>query len=141
VSDGVAMGDQIRQVIRSSLHRAACRRAQEEGARVVVFGHTHEPVVEALPDGAVYVNSGSWTWRADFTGEGKDTWRDLFLHPERFMQDRHLSYVRVDYDAGGNPTASLQVPAPSVERVPWLVASWRRLKAWFVQLLRRFRHL
>lgn len=107
-ADTVAMGDQVRQGVRSALSRAARQRAEESGAAVVLFGHTHDAEIEALPDGGAYVNSGTWTWRADFTGQGKSTWRDLFDHPERFTDDRRLSYARVDYDGEGRPSASLK---------------------------------
>lgn len=136
--DGQAMGDDLRQAIRSSLHEAARQRAAEQGAGLVVFGHTHEPLVEALPDGACYINSGSWTWRADFTGEGKQSWNDLFAHPERFTQDRQLSYVRVDYDGAGKPVGQLQSTAPSGSSKPWRLGWWRRMKLGMSRFLQRF---
>jgi UDP-2,3-diacylglucosamine pyrophosphatase LpxH len=107
VPDPVNMGDQVRERVNSSLYAIASRRAVEEGVQLVTFGHTHDASVEPLPEGGVYINSGTWTWRADFSGEGKETWRDLFEHPERFTGDRRLSYVRIDYDEEGRPSGQL----------------------------------
>jgi UDP-2,3-diacylglucosamine pyrophosphatase LpxH len=125
-----AMGDRIRQQVHSSLFRAACTRAIEEGVKLVVFGHTHEPGVEFMPNGGTYINSGTWTWSGDFGEVGKETWKDLFEHPERFTDDRRLCYIRIDYDDEGQPLGKLLsydtgqrlgVPRPS-----W----WRRLVAY-----------
>ncbi len=104
--DPVDMAEQIRARVRSSLFRIASARAVEEGAKLVTFGHTHDASCEELPDGGVYINSGTWTWRADMGGAGKETWRDLFEHPERFTDDRLLSYVRIDYE-GEEPKGRL----------------------------------
>jgi UDP-2,3-diacylglucosamine pyrophosphatase LpxH len=109
----VAMGDQVRQRVASSLFEIAGKKAVEEGAQVVSFGHTHDASLESLPNGATYINSGTWTWRADFSGAGKETWRDLFAHPERFTNDRLLSYVRIDYDDQDQAQGSLHAWGPS----------------------------
>ena len=81
----------------------------------------------------MYINSGTWTWRADFSGAGKETWKDLFEHPERFTDDRLLSYVRIDYDEAGEPHGQLLAYEPSppdegpVDEVVEQVASlWER---------------
>jgi hypothetical protein len=135
VSDPLALGEQVQQRVRSSLFEMAALRAEEEGVRLVTFGHTHDAGVEPLPNGAVYINSGTWTWRADFGQEGKETWRDLFLHPERFTQDRVLSFVRIDYDEQGEPSGRLvayepkEKPEPGLE--PPLPGLWRQVTAWF----------
>ncbi|HTJ46718.1 MAG TPA: hypothetical protein VL463_31645 [Kofleriaceae bacterium] len=42
------------------LRLAAQRIRARVDAPFVVFGHTHEPVHEALPTGGAYVNSGTW---------------------------------------------------------------------------------
>jgi UDP-2,3-diacylglucosamine pyrophosphatase LpxH len=138
VPDPVVMGDRIQSRVHSSLYEIARLRALEEGAKVVSFGHTHDAGVEPLPDGGVYINSGTWTWRADFTGEGKETWKDLFEHPERFTEDRLLSYVRIDYDDAGEPSGRLLAyeppPAPvrREEEVPEVpIPLWERVSAWF----------
>lgn len=114
----VAMGDQARIQVRSALLDAARRIAAEEGAAVVVFGHSHEPLRQEF-DGGTYLNSGTWTWSGDFTGAGPETWRELFEHPERFTDDRRLSYVRVDYDGAGRPAGRLlEVPRDALPPAP-----------------------
>jgi UDP-2,3-diacylglucosamine pyrophosphatase LpxH len=107
VSDPVAMGDQFRAKVHSSLFAAASRLAKEEGAKLVLFGHTHDAGMESLPGGSTYINCGTWTWRADFSREGRRRWRDLFEHPEWFTGERRLSYVRIDYDEEGQPHGKL----------------------------------
>ena len=46
--DPVAMGDQIRARVNSSLYEIAKVRAQEEGVKLVTFGHTHDAAKELL---------------------------------------------------------------------------------------------
>lgn len=138
VPDPVAMGDRIHERVNSSLYNIAAQRAAEEGVTLVSFGHTHDASVEPLPDGGTYINSGTWTWRADFGGVGKETWRDLFEHPERFTNDRLLSYVRIDYDGEGRPAGRLEAFDPSApperkddgRELSW----WDRVVAWFRRL-------
>lgn len=105
--DAVEMGQEIRRRVESSLFAAARRRAMEEDVQFITFGHTHEAGEELLPGGGVYVNSGTWTWKGDFGGEGADMWRKLFEDPDSFTGDRRLSYVRVDYDEEGRPEGHL----------------------------------
>jgi hypothetical protein len=88
-------------------------RALEEGAKLVTFGHTHEASEEPMPDGGSYINSGTWTWTADFTRAGDQTWWDLFNQPERFTGSRRRSYVRIDYDEEGQPSGRLMIYEPS----------------------------
>jgi hypothetical protein len=131
----VVMGDRIRARVHSSLYEAAARRAVEERVGLVTFGHTHDAAEEALPGDGFYINSGTWTWRADFGGEGKDAWRDLFFHPERFTEDRKLSYVRIDYDEAGRPTGRLEEYKPDLlpelaEAGELVVGRWQRFVAW-----------
>ena len=143
VSDPLAMGDQLRQRVKSSLYGTAVRCAEDEKAQVIVFGHTHDASTEDLPGGGVYFNSGTWTWRADFSGAGKETWRDLFEHPERFAGDRLPSYVRIDYDDAGQPTGQLLTyeqdeklpappppPPPSPPPVPAPIAPIPQISPW-----------
>ena len=134
--DPVAMGDQIRARVNSSLFEIAKLRAQEEDVKLVTFGHTHDAVDEPLPGGGQYLNSGTWTWRADLSAAGEHTWRDLFEHPERFTDNRLLSYVRIDYDDTGEPSGRLMnyEPPPDPEggdRAPERKKSfWQRLFEW-----------
>jgi len=114
------------QAHRDALVVAAGKKAIQEHAQVVVFGHSHAACSERLPKGATYLNAGTWTWVRSFEGADESTWRELFAHPERFMSERHPTYVRVDYDEAGIPQATLrqltvQMPRPSL---------LRRLRGW-----------
>ena len=138
VPDPVLMGNKIQRRVHSSLYEMARLRAQEEGVSLVTFGHTHDASIEPLPGGGVYINSGTWTWRADFSGAGKEAWRDLFEHPERFTADCLLSYVRVDYDDTGQPSGQLLAyePAPAPQHTEEEASEvgrswWQRVTAWF----------
>ncbi len=138
VANPIVMGEQVQARVRSSLFEIASKRAIEEDVKLVTFGHTHEPGIEDLPGGGVYINSGTWTWRGDFTGAGKEDWQDLFEHPERFTGDRELHYVRIDYDEAGQPQGQLLVfdpesrpptPTPPPSPTPSL-SLWDRFLAW-----------
>jgi UDP-2,3-diacylglucosamine pyrophosphatase LpxH len=118
IPDPVVKGDQIRTLVNSTLLEMAKIRAAEEGVRLVTFGHTHDAVEEDLPGGGLYINSGTWTWLADFSGSDKETWHDLFQHPERFTNDRQLSYVRIDYDQAGEPQGRLMAYEPDASPAP-----------------------
>ncbi len=100
-------GDRLVERERDSLVDAAEKIAEETGVRVVIFGHTHQPLQALLKDNRVYLNSGAWVWREDFSAAGPSTWADLFHHPEKYASQRDLSYVRVDYDKNGEPCARL----------------------------------
>ncbi len=136
--DPVAMGDQIRARVNSSLYEIAKVRAQEEGVKLVTFGHTHDAAKELLPDGGTYINSGTWTWRADLSAAGEHTWQELFQHPERFTDERLLSYVRINYDDAGEPSGRLMAYEPPADPGlegkdpdPEPAASfWTRFAAW-----------
>lgn len=131
VADPVAMGDQVRARVTSSLFTAGSERAAEEGARATIFGHTHEAGVERLPHGGSYINSGTWTWHADLSAESGRTWKDLFEHPEWFTEERQLNYVRIDYDDDGQPKAELREHNPGQKRLPApaeaLPSFWERI--------------
>lgn len=138
-SDPVEMGDRVRNRVRSSLYEMAGARAAEEGVKLVTFGHTHDAGVEELPGGGTYINSGTWTWRADFGSSGEQAWKDLFAHPERFTGDRVLSYVRIDYDEEGQPSGRLLNYEPGAEGpsrglVDDVPSIWHRIEDWFRRL-------
>ena len=135
----VEMGDRVRSRVRSSLYEMAAARAAEEKVKVVTFGHTHDARVEELPGGGTYINSGTWTWRADFGSSDEQTWKNLFAHPERFTDDRVLSYVRIDYDAEGQPSGRLLNYEPGAEGPSWgmidgVPSIWHRIEDWFRRL-------
>ena len=137
-ADPVATGDQVRDQVHTSLYEAAERCAAESGARLVLFGHTHEPGIEILPGGATYINTGTWTWSGDFTRAGAKTWQELFRHPDKFANDRTLSFARIDYDDAGQPVGRCDVYLPQTV-VPLDPESairllWQRLVDWFRRL-------
>ncbi len=93
--------------VRDGLREEAARKKKEEGADVVVFGHSHQPVAETLENGVRYFNAGTWTWNHSFPTTDLATWRRLFRHPERFTDQRRLNYVRIDYVDGQIAEAQL----------------------------------
>lgn len=96
---------QAQRAVQERLGRVAERKGIEEGAQVVIFGHTHRPVAETLANGVRCFNSGTWTWMRDFPADDLAAWRRLFRNPERFTNQRRLNYVRVDYrDTGVGDT-------------------------------------
>ncbi|MFO7695837.1 MAG: hypothetical protein R6X16_01590 [Anaerolineae bacterium] len=97
--------------LHAQLVEAAARIAHRYGARLVSFGHTHIPAFVSLPEGAVYVNSGTWTWELDLRGQPAEAWRRL-IREDSFAQDEYrLTYVRIDYIDS--------VPVPALrERMP-----------------------
>jgi hypothetical protein len=108
-----AEAEQLAQ--RSALRRMAERKRDEEGARVIVFGHTHEPVEQELGGGATFLNCGTWTWTLDVR-EDRDAWKHLRQDPEPYLKRRRLTYVRVDYAADGEPKARLMQFDPTKPR-------------------------
>jgi UDP-2,3-diacylglucosamine pyrophosphatase LpxH len=136
VPDAAGKGEQIQAQVNSALFRMAKIRAAEEGVKLVIFGHTHDAVAEELPNGGLYINSGTWTWLADFSGADEETWRDLFERPERYTEDRQLSYVRIDYDQAGEPQGRLMAykpdanPAPEDKAEDPLWSLWTSMVSW-----------
>jgi hypothetical protein len=100
------MGQLYQKQQRARLRRAAEKIAEQEKARVILFGHTHEPVQEVLSNGSLYVNTGSWI--KDFSNVSAETWEMLFkgLQPQRNLP-HPLPYARIDYDEANNPRARL----------------------------------
>ncbi len=107
VASALELGQREQERARVALGRAAQKIATEKHAKLVVFGHTHFAGDEPLEGGARYINSGAWVWYHDFSTADEATWRELFEHPEHFTGDRYLTYVRVDYDAAGQPVGRL----------------------------------
>jgi UDP-2,3-diacylglucosamine pyrophosphatase LpxH len=105
--------------LHARLRQVARRRAHEEGAQVVVFGHTHVPAFDRLDRRICYVNTGSWTWMLDLGSAPAEAWRRLIRHEDMDDVHYHLTYARIDYDEKGAPRARLlEFPSHS--------ASWRR---------------
>ncbi len=107
-SSPIAMGRAAQEQQWSVLYRAAEEITRQEGATVVLFGHTHHPVEETLDKGAVYLNTGCWLWAEDFSDAPAETWEALFKGS--YKSEEHtarLPYARIDYDESGVPTARL----------------------------------
>lgn len=107
--DAFQVAQDIQRRYTESLIAEAERKAAATGALVVVFGHTHRPVVRQLSNGGVYINSGTWVWRGDFAGANRELWRDLFENPAKYSGYREPTYVRVDYDEDERPRAGLHI--------------------------------
>jgi len=137
------LGKNIITQVNSALHQAAEARARETGAKIVVFGHTHEPLCERLEGGGLYLNTGTWTWWRDFAQAGLEDWKKFYAAPEKFMEEHYLTYARIDYDEFGQPhgrvldySGRLVIEGPrEVVRprswweafVAWLTMAWKSL--------------
>jgi len=93
--------------IRASMRRIAARVATAEGARVIVFGHTHRPGLEVLEGGSTLVNCGSWLRLSGYDPTDAEVWRGFFAHPGQIAPCHRLTYVRIDYDEQDIPHAQL----------------------------------
>jgi len=120
--DPFVIGQAIAESSNAALVEKAEALSQDGRTKVVIFGHTHQPGVYPLANGAMYINSGTWVWRGDFSRADEATWRDLFANPQKYANQRHLTYVRVDRE-GERWQATLQTfhaggPQPAPEPVP-----------------------
>lgn len=115
------------------LSQAAAEIARQEGAGVVLFGHTHHPAVETLPTGAVYINTGCWLRRYDLAELIPEGWQTIFQTSANCeIEPEQLSYARIDYDEANNPTAqllnlSLSVSPPEEKSPGFLSNIWQRI--------------
>jgi UDP-2,3-diacylglucosamine pyrophosphatase LpxH len=113
------------QQIQASMRRVALRLARAQGARVLVFGHTHRPYLETLSDGITLVNCGSWAWLSGYDPLQADIWLKLLAEPHQVAPRHRLTYARIDYDERDEPHAQLLEFAPerseavAPERVKW----------------------
>lgn len=132
------LGKSIIDQVNSALHRAAEVKARETGAKIVVFGHTHDPLCKRLEGGGLYLNSGTWTWWRDFAEAGLDDWKEFYAAPERYMDEHYLTYARIDYDESGRPQGRvldysgqlvIECPEEAVKPRSW----WEAFVAWFIK--------
>jgi len=145
LAEGLSPREQAQQIMLQQdalLKAVAQAKAQEHGARVVLFGHTHRAHSAPLAAGAVYLNSGTWTWATDFAGKSDAEWADLFAHPEHYSHERALTYARIDYDALGQPTARLLEwePGSHAPQPPLVMPTrswWERFWRWVKWLVGR----
>ena len=119
--DSPAMGQAVQEYQQNMLCEAAQTIVKQEGAKIVLFGHTHHAVEQQFEDGGVYINTGSWV--EDFTDASPQTWSDLFDGKLKPSKPRSLPYVRIDYDNNDTPTATLldfnqQEPEPPATPPP-----------------------
>jgi hypothetical protein len=93
--------------IQDSMRRVATRVAAAEGARVIVFGHTHRPCLETLESSTTLVNCGTWSWLGRCDPTEIDVWYRLFTRHDQATPRHHLTYARIDYDEQDVPHAQL----------------------------------
>jgi UDP-2,3-diacylglucosamine pyrophosphatase LpxH len=93
--------------IEASMRRVAARIAAAEGARVIVFGHTHRPSIQTFEDKTTWVNCGSWQWLGGKDPTEVDAWRELFSQPMPVAAHQRLTYARIDYDEHDVPSVQL----------------------------------
>jgi hypothetical protein len=103
VAHGLPGGDPIlsrgileERALQAQLVQAARQIAGRTGARIVVLGHTHIPALENLPGGAVYLNSGTWTWELDLRRTPAEAYRKLIQSSADAQAGQMLTYVRID---------------------------------------------
>ena len=98
----------------AKLEKAAAEVAVAQRARVVACGHIHERIAKRLASGAIYLNTGTWIWKANFKEAPAEVWRDLIANPEKYMNQRHLTYARVEIGSHGDVISArlLEVGTP-----------------------------
>ncbi len=105
-SDPLESGRAEQRQQQAALHRAAEEIARQQGARVVLFGHTHCPTQEILETGGVYLNTGCWL--SNLSNVSPETWQELFDGVPNLSKLRPcLPYARIDYDEENHPYAQL----------------------------------
>jgi hypothetical protein len=93
--------------IQASMRRVATRVAAAEGARVIVFGHTHRPCLETLEQHTTLVNCGTWGWLSGYDPIEAGIWQGLFAQSDHITPRHYLTYARIDYDEQDTPHAQL----------------------------------
>ncbi|MCO6450475.1 MAG: metallophosphoesterase [Caldilineales bacterium] len=100
-SDPVLRAKEITEHYWQVMEDKAGEIAREMGAQVVLFGHIHEAIDKRLPNGAKYINTGTWVWKGNFKDAPEAVWRDLLTNPDKYANERDLRYARVDIDESG----------------------------------------
>jgi UDP-2,3-diacylglucosamine pyrophosphatase LpxH len=104
--DPLEMGQADQKQQQNMLRYAAEQVAKQEGAKIILFGHTHYPVQELLSNGSIYINTGSWV--QDFSDALPETWEALFNGSHQINDiPTRLPYARIEYDEHDIPTAKL----------------------------------
>ncbi len=91
----LGMGQAIQEHQQTILRQAAETVAEQVGAQVIIFGHTHRPSQESLNTGAVYINTGSWT-KDCITAPGQNL-VEFFKGTLQHVIPNSLPYARIDY--------------------------------------------
>lgn len=105
-ADPMMMGRSEQQQQQATLHRAAEQISQQEGVKVVVFGHIHRPIQETLETGGIYINTGCWI--TDLSDLTPAAWQKLFEQALPVTDlPLHLPYARIDYDEANQPSGQL----------------------------------
>jgi UDP-2,3-diacylglucosamine pyrophosphatase LpxH len=105
-ADPFLMGQEEQKRQHTMLEQAARQIAGQEGAKVIVFGHTHYPTRQRLHDDSLYINTGSWI--TDLSNMPPDTWRMLFngeVKPDQTPSQ--FPYARIDYEDQNIASAQL----------------------------------
>lgn len=78
-------------------YKAAQKIYQEQGYRLIVFGHTHIPTVLPLSQSAYYFNTGSWKPVINLFKYSKDPVELEYLNPEvQFNKVERSGIVRIE---------------------------------------------
>lgn len=105
------MGLACQQHQRKLLRRAAEAITEQEKAQIILFGHTHEPTEERLPNGSLYINTGSWI--PDLSQASPESWSQLFAGGS--SAETHcpaFAYARIAYDEDDTPHGQLLYFSP-----------------------------
>jgi UDP-2,3-diacylglucosamine pyrophosphatase LpxH len=108
-SNPLVMGQAVQKQQQEALHRTAKEISKREGARVVLFGHTHQPSYEPLgeTENAV-INTGCWLGQRDLNNIPAETWEAIFQGNQSINTlPLNLPYARIDYDKNQHPQAQL----------------------------------
>jgi hypothetical protein len=118
--DPIAMGRAEQKRQHTMLELAAHRIADQEGARVIVFGHTHHPTQQPLRENKLYINTGSWI--TNLSSMPPDMWRMLFSGEAIPRQSpAQFPYVRIDYEDQNIVSAQLLYFPASFESFPHVI--------------------
>lgn len=102
----MARAEQMHQ--QTALQSAAEAVARQEGAHVIMFGHSHHPVHTQLEHGATYINTGCWLGQHNLTDASHAVWEMLFRDASNYAPaPLRLPYARIEYDEAGLPSPYL----------------------------------
>ncbi len=107
-SDPVVMAQATQKQQQLGLRHTAERISNQEGAKIILFGHTHQPLYEQLETGSIHVNTGCWLGRRNLSNASPKTWQALLQGAQNIdTLSPCLPYARIDYDENQRPKAQL----------------------------------